>query len=189
MGDLGTELEKYSFPVEGIDDQEVAERLGLEQPLETITLKAPQLLVYFFGLTHPRFIMSFDKGMGKTIAYLAVLHANNPTKTVIICSQNAKLAQRREIKRHLHTWFDRWVFVEGGSAARQKLWNSDNDVFICTYDTLLADMGQRAKSSGTRICPAWVDDPFTNMACDEWHRKLRTKGSRIHALFRTFKNR
>jgi hypothetical protein len=189
MLDLATELEKYSFPVEGIDDVEIVRALKLVQPLPSIVLKAPQLLVYYFGLTHPRFIMSYDKGMGKTIAYLGSLYADEPTKVVIVCSENAKLAQQREIDRHLGKWFGNYVFVEGPAATRKRQWNADADVFICTYDTLLADMGKRSKSSGTRICPPWVDDATTHMAFDEWHRKLRTKGSAFWNMLRGFNNR
>lgn len=187
---LGQELEKYSFPVEGVDDAELVEKLGLPQPLETITLKAPQLLAYYFGLTHPRFIMSFDKGMGKTITYLAILyHAGLADKVVLVCSENAKPAQKREIERHLDRWKLNWVYVEGQKHERARRWNDlGSSVFICTYDTLLADMGKRAKSDGGRIAPSWVDARSTHMAFDEWHRKLRNKGSSIWNLLKTFPN-
>jgi hypothetical protein len=188
LSELGKELEKYSFPTDE-DDAVIVGRLGLAQPLPTIDLKAPQLLVHYFGLTHPRFIMSYDKGMGKTIAYLSVLYATEPTKVVIVCSENAKLAQRREIQRHLDRWKMSWVFVEGQKHERQKAWNDlSASVYVCTYDTLLADMGRRAKSSGTRICPSWVDARSTHMAFDEWHRKLRNKGSAIWTLLKGFNN-
>lgn len=180
------ELEKYSFPVEGVTDQEVVDALKIQQPLKSITLKAPQLLVYAFGRTHPRFIMSFDKGMGKTIAYLATLYMMRPEKLVIVCSENAKPAQRREIVRHLHMWFDKWVFVKGDRAKRQSIWNDPNcDIFICTYDTLAADMGHSAKSKG-RICPPWVDT--CPLAFDEWHKKLRNKTSGIFKMLKGMKN-
>lgn len=187
---LGQELEKYSFPVEGVSDDEVVRRLGLQQPLPTITLKAPQLLVHYFGLTHPRFIMSYDKGMGKTIAYLSTLYEAESGKVVIVCSENAKPAQRREILRHLTDWSMSWVFVEGTRDARRKLWNNNRaSVYICTYDTLVADMGLRAGSTATRIAPEFVDHPSTHMAFDEWHKKLRTKGSTIWKMLCTFRNR
>ncbi len=189
MSELGRELEKYSFPVEGITDQEICDALKLEQPFDSITYKAPQLLVHYFGLTHPRFIMSYDKGMGKTIAYLGSLYATEPQRVVIVCGSNAKLAQRREIQRHLHKWFNRWTFVEGTPTERRKQWNKEDcDVFICTYDTLLADMGKRSKSSSARVAPNWVDQRSTAMAFDEWHRKLRTKGSAVWNMLRDFQN-
>lgn len=182
--ELKTELEKYSFPNE-IDDQEIARILRLEQPLDSIVLKAPQLLAYHYGLSHRRFVLSFDKGMGKTIAYLAVLYKAFPelrNKVIIVCSENAKLAQRREIERHLHQWFGKWTFVRGQRDQRKKLWNGDFEVFICTYDTLQADMGERVKSQG-RICPDWVTS--ADMAFDEWHKKLRTYKS---GMFKMLKN-
>jgi SNF2 family DNA or RNA helicase len=185
--DLKTELEKYAFPVEGIDDAEVCRILKLEQPLESIILKAPQLLVYWYGQSHPRFVMSFDKGMGKTIAYLSILYALEPQKMVILCSENAKLAQRREIIRHLNKWTNAWVFVGGNAAQRKKIWNDPQyDIFIATYATLQADMGLRAKSPTSRVVPAWVET--CPMACDEWHKVLRSKKSGTYKMLKSFKN-
>lgn len=181
--DLKTELEKFAFPNE-LDDQTIAETLKLEQPLDSIVLKAPQLLVHHYGLSHRRFILSFDKGMGKTIAYLSVLYrsrSEEKRKVIIVCSENAKLAQRREIQRHLHKWFDRWTFVRGTKDQRKKAWEGDFDVYICTYDSLQADMGERSKSSG-RICPAWVTN--ADMAFDEWHKKLRTYKSGMFKMLK-----
>ena len=183
--DLTTELEKYAFPVEDIDDVDIVQALKLEQPLDTITLKAPQLLAYHYGLTHRRFIMSLDKGCGKTIAYLAVLYRANPqlaNRVIIVCSENAKLAQRREIERHLNHWHFKWTFVRGTKDQRRKQWNNPKaQVFICTYDTLQADMGERSKSSG-RICPDWVTS--ADMAFDEWHKKLRTYKSGLFKMLK-----
>lgn len=188
--DLARELERYSFPVEDIDDRDIVRALKLEQPLETIAFKNPQLLAYHFGLTHPRFILSFDKGMGKTITYLSVLYLTGEEtgKTIILCSENAKPAQRREIIRHLERWQRRWVFVEGTKPKRKSLWNSDNDVFICTYATLLTDRGLRAKSAG-RIAPLWVDREDTSMGLDEWHKVLRNKSSGTFKMLKKFENR
>lgn len=179
-------LEHYSFPSDTADSAVVAE-LDLKQPLETITFKAPQLLAYYFGLYHPRFILSFDKGMGKTITYLASLYADRPNKMVILCSENAKLAQRREIIRHLQDWKLSYVFVEGQKADRAKKWKEDKVVFICTYATLQADMGLRDKSRG-RVAPSWVDQPSTYMAMDEWHKVLRNKSSGTFKMLKGFKN-
>lgn len=194
MVDLANELEKYAFPVEGVDDESIAEALHLTQPLETITLKAPQLLVHHYGLSHFRFVMSFDKGMGKTIAYLSTLYTDalakgKPFKVLLVCSENAKLAQRREIERHLHEHFKRWTFVEGTKPKRRSIWNSDCDVFICTYDSLQADMGLRTSGSAERICPKWVDQPETAMAFDEWHKKLRNKSSGCFKMLKKFQNK
>jgi hypothetical protein len=180
-------LEQYSFPVEGIEDKDVVEGLQLQQPLPTITFKAPQLLVYYFGEEHRRFIMSFDKGMGKTIAYLSILYRLRPRKMVIVCTNNSKLSQRREIINHLSDWCDDWVFVEGQRAKRKKAWESDNIVYICTYATLLSDMGHHAKSRG-RICPDWVDQRDTPMAFDEWHKALRNKSSATFKMLKQFDN-
>ena len=187
---VGKELEKYSFPSD-TDDADIVEMLGLEQPLQSITLKAPQLIAHYFGLTHPRFIMSYDKGMGKTIAYLSVMYAaqEEKGKVIILCSENAKLAQVREIKRHLQRWEMSYVFVEGTRDKRKKAWESDNQVYITTYASLLADMGLRAKSSTQRIAPSWVDAESTLMALDEWHKVLRKKSSGTFKMLKAFKNK
>lgn len=187
---LGPELEKYAFPSDE-DDADICVRLGLEQPLETITLKSPQLLVYYYGLSHPRFIMSYDKGMGKTIAYLATLYMAQgfDGKVILVVSENAKLAQIREIERHLERWKLSWVFVEGSAPQRAKAWNQLNtQVYILTYASLLADMGMRAKSSSSRVAPSWVDAPGTFMAFDEWHKVLRNKSSNTFKMLKGFRN-
>ena len=56
-------LQRHSFPSEEMTDQEIVDALGLQQPLPTITFKAPQLLAINFGRTHKKFVLSFDKGM------------------------------------------------------------------------------------------------------------------------------
>ncbi len=131
--------------------------------------------------------MSYDKGMGKTIAYLSILYATEPQKMVIVCSENAKLAQRREILRHMDRWFDKWTFVKGTAAQRAKIWQDPkHDIFICTYDTLQADMGLRAKSSDKQVIPSWIET--CPMAMDEWHRKLRSKKSGFFKMLKSLRN-
>lgn len=186
--EFGRALEAYSFPVEDVDDAEVVKKFALEQPLPTIEFKAPQLLVYHFGLTHPRFVMSFDKGMGKTIAYLATLYEAEPGKVVIVCGNNAKLAQRREILRHLERWKKSFVFIQGNRDQRKRAWNEEADVYIVTAATLVTDMGLRARAAG-RIAPSWVDDVSTHMAFDEWHKYLRNKTSGVFKALKGFKNK
>jgi hypothetical protein len=183
------ELEKYSFPDDAQPDAQVCLDLGLNQPLDTITLKPPQLLVYHYGLSHDRFVLSFDKGMGKTIAYLAVLYHTRGEKTIIVCSKNAFLAQRREILRHLEEWKLSWTFIEGQKPQRKKGWQKECAVYICTPSTLLADMGFHARSTG-RIAPSWVNNFSTNMAFDEWHKYLRSHKSGIFKMLKKeFPNR
>lgn len=168
-------LKRHSFPSEEMTDQEIVDALGLQQPLTTITFKAPQLLAINFGRTHKKFVLSFDKGMGKTLTYLAIMYLAEVDRLLILCRNSSKMAQRRELLRHFPKWKNSWVFVEGqDKAKRKKLWESDNKVFICTYDTFKADMGARAKSSG-RICPKWCDT--VAMVQDEWHNYLRRRQS------------
>ncbi len=65
------------------DELKVIE-LGLKQPLSTIDMKAPQLLGVHFGKSHKKFILSMDKGMGKTIVYLTAGLDGFPEYVVIV---------------------------------------------------------------------------------------------------------
>lgn len=170
----------YSFPTTGVDDAEIVEGLGIAQPLSTITLKAPQLLAQHFGSIRKRFILSFDKGMGKTITYLTI--CKDEDRVVILCPKNAMLANRREILRHFPHWAKSFTFVRNqDKAKRKKLWAGDFKVFICTPATWLADMGSSAKSSG-RIIPSWI--ATCAIVVDEYHKVLRRKTSKF---FKTMK--
>lgn len=171
-----------SFPL-GIEDAELVKMLGLgdKYRLEGITFKAPQILAIEHILGAQCDILSLDKGMGKTIVYLAAMHFAGIKKFLILCSNNAKLTQAV----HLTKYFPhlRYVFVEHQQKAkRQKMWEGDYDVFIATPATFLADMGRRATSSGQVIPSDIVHLP---MIIDEYHKNLRSRKSN---LFKTLKD-
>jgi hypothetical protein len=178
-----------SFPSEE-DDAAIVARLGLEPIVmhdhvfgKDLALKAPQRLAIYHGQIQPRFILSLDKGMGKTLTYLLLARLSGADRVIILCTRNAMSTQRSHIKRFFPEWADSFAFITGQAHQRQKLWNNPTTkVFICTYATFLADMGQRARSRG-RIAPDWASAPEF-MICDEYHRVLRNKGSETFKLMK-----
>lgn len=186
---------EISFP--GQDDAKAVDILDGLGELSQVTMrdhvfekdilfKAPQNLAVWFGHKHKRFILSFDKGMGKTITYLKIAKDSGADRIVILCTKNAMSTQRSHIKRFFPEWANAFAFVMGQSPQRAKIWNDPAiKVFICTYATFLADMGKRAGSKG-RIAPLWVSSP-PFMVCDEYHRVLRNKGSNMHKLMKEIK--
>ncbi|MEB3059324.1 hypothetical protein, partial [Parvimonas sp. D9] len=125
-------LSSHSFPREDITDQEIVAALGLPRYLDTIDFKAPQKLAINFGLKTDRFVLSFDKGMGKTITYLTIMHLRGVPKLLIICGKNAMLAQRREILRHFPAWAASYTFIRGNRERRMRQWSEDKRVYITT---------------------------------------------------------
>lgn len=154
--------------------------LGLRQPLPTIELKPPQLLYYHFGITHPKHILSMDKGMGKTVCYLLVGLTGEPEYVIIVCPTNAMPAQRREILRHFPFYADKFVFVRGQAHQRHKLWRKPGArIFITTMATLQADIGGRELRKGSgqyseSIVPSWVlSSALDHLQLDEFHKYIR----------------
>ncbi|MEB3025810.1 DEAD/DEAH box helicase family protein, partial [Parvimonas sp. M13] len=169
-------LSSHSFPREDITDQEIVAALGLPRYLDTIDFKAPQKLAINFGLKTDRFVLSFDKGMGKTITYLTIMHLRGVPKLLIICGKNAMLAQRREILRHFPAWAASYTFIRGNRERRMRQWSEDKRVYITTAQTLLADLGMRVPAAGQkqapRIAPKWVES--VAKVDDEFHKRMRT---------------
>lgn len=165
------------------DDLKVAE-LGLKQPLSTIELRSPQLLGFNYGLTHPKHILSMDKGMGKTIVYILTLLSGEPEHVIISCPTNAMSAQRREILRHFPHYADKWVIVRGTKDQRYKLWRTPGaKIFITTPATLQADTGGRAMRkdgpSSTSIVPPWVlSSHLDGLSLDEFQKYIRNRQSK-----------
>lgn len=163
-------------------DQLKVINLGLKQPLQTISFKAPQILAYNYGLTHDRFILSMDKGMGKTVTYLSVGLKGEPEHVIICCPTNAMAAQRREILRHFPFYADKFVIVRGDAYTRHKLWNKPGArIFICTMATLQTDIGGRTLSRKTGNTselnvPGWVTSSALDVEIiDEFHKYLRRR--------------
>lgn len=166
-------------------DQEKVIRLGLGQPLSTINFTAPQILAFNFGITHPKFILSLDKGMGKTITYISIALNGSPENVVIVCPTNAMGAQRREILAHFPDYAEKFVFVRGTAAQRHKLWRKPNvNIFICTMATFQSDCGGRVLRRGSDatsniIVPKWVhsSDHFDHLSIDEFHKYIRRRSN------------
>jgi hypothetical protein len=188
MTDLQREFERYGWawdPTrEPNPDQLKSIKMGLANPLSTIQFTAPQLIAHYYGKTHPRHILSLDKGMGKTITYLSVGLQGEPEHVIIVCPTNAMAAQRRELQRHFPSYADRFVIVRGQSAQRHKLWRTPGaKVFICTMATLQADLGKRSLQKGSdrtseRSVPKWVDSSALDfLAIDEFHKYIRRRSA------------
>lgn len=180
----------HAFVNEYEDDAEVVKRLKLPQPLDTITLKAPQLLAYYYGINDPFFILGFDKGMGKTITYLLIAHykwleaqqSGRPIKVVILCSTNAMYTQTKEIMKYFPDWANRWTYVRTQGKdreSRRRIWEADFDVFIATPATWANDHGFLARG-GECVVPRVFQDCF--LIVDEHHKSLRTRKSKFFEL-------
>jgi hypothetical protein len=158
--------------------------LGLKQPLSTINFTAPQLIGYNYGITHRKFILSLDKGMGKTVLYLAIGLTGQPEYVILVCPTNAMAAQRREILRHFPFYADKFVFVRGQAHQRYKQWRTPGArIFICTAATLQTDTGGRLLSRDSKApsevnCPPWVlSSHLDHLNGDEFQKYLRRRSS------------
>lgn len=170
-------------------DQLKAIQLGLAQPLPTINLKAPQLIGYHFGITHPKHVLAMDKGMGKTIVYLSVGLHGEPEHVIIACPTNAMAAQRREILRHFPYYADKYTFVRGTASQRHKQWRTPGcRIFICTAATLQTDIGGRELQRGTGrtssvVAPDWaLSSHLDSLHLDEFHKFIRRRSKFWTAL-------
>lgn len=176
---------KYDPLRELSPDQTKAIEMGLQQPLSTLSFTAPQLIGYYYGTTHDKFILSLDKGMGKTVLYLAIALRGNPEYVILTCPTNAMAAQRREILAHFPDYADKMVFVRGQAAQRYKLWRTPGArIFICTPATLQTDCGGRVLSRADTSrksevnVPSWVTSShLDHLNADEFHKYLRRKSS------------
>lgn len=178
-------LRPFSFP-NVKDDRTIVEELGLADTfqLEGITFKAPQILSIAHGICVKKDIISLDKGMGKTIVYLSIMHFSGVTRFLILCSNNAKLTQAK----HLDKYFPHltYAFVESKNKDKRAVeWRQDVNVLIATPATFLADMGKHSKSTG-RIIP----DSVANLPkiYDEYHKQLRSRKSGLFQLLGEVEN-
>jgi hypothetical protein len=175
-------------------DQLKVMELGLKQPLSTLEMKAPQLLGYNYGLTHKKYILSMDKGMGKTVVYLTAGLNGEPEYVIIVCNTSAMAAQRREILRHFPFYADKFVFVRGQAHQRYKLWRRPEvRIFITTMATLQSDLGGRRLSKfhegrSNSIVPPWVTSTaLDHLQLDEFHKYIRRPKSASFKLLKTLK--
>lgn len=171
-------------------DQLKVEELKLSQPLPSITLTPPQLIGVNYGWTHNKFVLSMDKGMGKTVVYQLITLNGEPDHVVIVCPTNAMAAQRREILRHFPEYAESFIFVRGQAHQRYKQWrNPSKRIFITTMATLQTDLGGRLRSrSGTAksdvVAPEWVKKPDA-LVPDEFQKFCRRPKSNSFKLLKT----
>lgn len=181
-GPVTNKREEWAFPSETFSDKQWVETLGLKQPIAGLEMKAPQLLALEFFRQGPKGVLSFDKGMGKTVTYLAATLLSDAQKIVILCSKNAMATQRKEILKWFPDQADNFVIIDSGNRAkRQEQWRQAVRIYICSPVTFLADMGARDKSAG-RIVPLWAET--ASYVLDEFHRYLRTRKSKLFDLFK-----
>jgi hypothetical protein len=180
----------YAFPSEEFDDSEIVAALGIEQPrlAAEIEFKAPQLLETHFAPRHLRHVLSYDKGMGKTLAYLHATISQNPERLLIQCGRNATLTQISHLQLYWPEWHERTIVVSHmDKAKRAQMWASDNKVFISTPATLQADMGSRNlggdRGFTARSAPKWLEHP-DSVVVDEFHKWLRTRTSGFWKLLK-----
>lgn len=188
MNDVSLDIQDYAFP-EDHDDQRVATLFGLMdyKPLEKIDLKAPQKLAIAFGKQQKRYILSLDKGMGKTLTYLTTMQELGVEKFIILCSTNAELAQERELVRHFPQYRE-YVFIDGPQKKRAAQWaNPNTKVFISTYACFQSDMGGRINQKTKNVSQAVIAPHVAKlpMICDEFHKVLRRKTSGTYKLLKT----
>jgi hypothetical protein len=173
---------EHSFPTSGLTDEELVAAIGLETPQflkdAGLELKPPQLLYVQFAKQSPKNILSFEKGMGKTIAYmLAMYNAAPEGPWLIICGKSAMLTQYEHAKKY---WPDKKViFIRGNDTiTRKKLWETPADIYCVAGQTFLTDMGYKKYKGkpSERIAPAWCNKPPA-ATWDEWHRFLRNRGT------------
>ena len=173
---------EFAFPREDMTDQELVELMGLKQPIPGLVMKAPQLLALEYIQQNPKAVLSFDKGMGKTVTYLAVTLLSSAPRIVILCSKNAMATQRMEILKWFPQEANNFIIVNSPQRhKREEMWAQDKRIFICSPVTFLTDMGERTKSAG-RCIPMWAET--ASYVCDEFHRYLRTRKSKLFELFK-----
>lgn len=179
-----------ALPREPSPDQLKVLQMGLKQPLPTLQMSAPQLLGYHFGITHPKFVLSMDKGMGKTVVYLAVGLKGEPEYVIVVTGGSGMAAQRREILAHFPFYADKYTFVRGQQAQRYKLWRKPGcRIFICTMATLQTDIGgrtlnrNRPNELSESIVPSWVlSSALDHLSLDEFQKYIRRRSKTLEQL-------
>ena len=188
-----------------MDYKSTVEKLGLSQPWEPPHWQGwdHQLLARHEAIKSRRFILSMDKGTGKTSTVLSIFEGPEiqkpPGFTVLIFTTEKGMgAYVRDIEK-FPNHKGKVALIYGNKAQRTKAWqaagkNSATRYFVCTYAGFLSDSGLRGDGEkgtlSTAILPKWVvDDSVDAVVCDEFHRVFRNRTSKIFGLFkRLFKS-
>lgn len=177
------------------------ERKGLQQPFSGALFwkgRDFQLCARDRAFQSKRFILSMDKGLGKTSTIQSIFEDPQVNKgragftVLIFCSKRGMLVYERDLKMFPDPE-GKIQLVNGKTAGeRGNQWrNPSCRYFICTYQTFLGDTGNRIKSkkAGTLselVVPKWVLDGHSvdGVVCDEFHRVFRNRHSSTFLLFK-----
>lgn len=156
-----------------------------------------QLVARYEAKKAKRFILSMDKGTGKTSTVLSIfedpeVHQNKPGFTVLIFTPEKGMAgYERDILKFPDAQ-DKVALIYGSKAERIKRWkaagaNSRIRYIVLTYASFLSDAGVRGSEEGglsSAVLPLWVMDGSVDaVVCDEFHRVFRNHSSKIFKLF------
>lgn len=163
------------------DDIAQIERMGYKQPREDITLRPFQLLAYYFGIRVKRFVLSLDKGLGKTLVDYLILEALGTPRLVVCCTTNAYTTWEQEALKWKTKYGNLVQIVEGTAASRSSQWrNPEAKIFVTTPQAFLGDCGgiTRKGVPSDVIVPKWVFAPGWALILDEFQRFLRNAGTK-----------
>jgi len=164
-----------------LDDLAAIARLGYEQPRDDLTLRPFQLLAYKFGLRALRFILSLDKGLGKTLVDLLICEDSGSQRVVICCTTNAYTTWEQEAIKWKTMYGNKVQIVEGNAASRGNQWrNPEAMIFVTTPQAFLRDCGgmvQGGKQTDILV-PEWIFKGGWALILDEFQRFLRNHGTR-----------
>ncbi len=175
-----------------------AARLGLTQPFETVTLRPFQLCAMHYGHKVKRFVLSMDKGLGKTLTILSLFESLElpPGFTCLIFTNEKGMGSyTRDIKKLPTAQQDLVCLVKGNKGQREHKWKTSKArYFVLTYGSFLSDSGARDSKhevGRTTIIPSWVTDGHSvdAVVLDEFHRHIRRHHSKMFELLKaTFKD-
>lgn len=178
-------------------------RLNIQQPwADPFWQGGPfQLCARSYAVKVKRFILSLDKGLGKTSICLSLFedpevnHRDPNFSVIIVTTKKGMRSFTRDIKM-FPEYADKVVLIKGTKAQRYNLWRKPGvRYFVVTYAGLLSDTGNRTddrKTSelSTLIVPGWVIQKKgcgkpDAIVCDEFHRAFRNRTSGVFKMLKS----
>lgn len=153
----------------------------------------------FFGVKRPRIVVALDKGLGKTRVALQIALNLGASRIAIMCSKNATLTWRNEIRKWWPEMLPYFQRVDARVAAggrvynysageRAQIWrramDADNIITCGTFATHIADYGLRTYK-GQLVdgnMPAGLLEEMDLIITDEFHKFMRRRDSKTHQL-------
>jgi len=183
-----------------MDYKSTVEKLGLTQLWDEPHWQGwdHQLLARHEALKAKRFILSMDKGTGKTSTVLSIFEGPEIVKppgftVLIFTTEKGMGAYVRDIKK-FPNHEDKIALIYGNKAQRAKLWTAAGKkstvrYFVCTYAGFLSDSGFRGNAEegtlSSKSLPRWATDGSVDaVVCDEFHRVFRSRTSKTFLLFK-----